>query len=111
MEPTASTAAVADGFFGFDTAGSLFTFTSTMNLIAKFRFIDVFFGEVLEPFFASVGEQFETDPLVSKDSVLKNQVGQRAKLSIYDTGISTLDTFYLKYGIYFFSFITRFFTK
>ena len=57
VEPTVTTAAVADGFFGLDSAGTLFTFTSTINLIAKFRFINVYYGEVLEPFFASVGDK------------------------------------------------------
>ena len=56
VEPTVQTAAVADGFVGLDKAGMLFTFTSTLNLISKFRFIDVYYGEVLEPFFASMGE-------------------------------------------------------
>ena len=111
IEPSVSTAAVADGFIGLDTAGSLFTFTSTMNLIAKFRFVDVYFGEVLEPFLASVGDTFQAAPLISKNTILQNQVGSRAKLTVYETSISTLDTYYFKFGIYFFSYILRLFTK
>ena len=61
-EPTIQTAAVADGFVGLDKAGSLFTFTSTLNLISKFRFINVYYGEVLEPFFASIGDKMTLKP-------------------------------------------------
>ena len=111
VEPTVQTAAVADGFVGLDQAGTLFTFTSTLNLISKFRFIDVYYGEVLEPFFASMGENMTQEPYQGADGILKNQVGSKNKLTVYAQPITTLDTFYIKYTLYLLSFILRWFVK
>ena len=80
-----------------------------MSLIAKFRYIDVYYGEVLEPFFESVGDEYSANSRIGNDQKIKNRVGTRAKLTLYDASISTLDVYYLRFGIYLLSFILRFF--
>ena len=82
-----------------------------MDLISKFRFINVYYGEVLEPFFASMGAGRTPTPFRGADGILKNQVGSRNKLSVYEQPITTLDTFYIKYTLYLLSFILRWFTR
>lgn len=65
----------------------------------------------MEPFFASVGDSSDRRSLISKDTIEKNQVGTRAKLSHYDANLSTLDTYYLKFALYLISFILRILSK
>ena len=104
-------ASLLTGALAFDSSGIFISFSQTLKMIAKFRFIKVNFGVLLGAFLEKTGESLEPEAKMSKNSILENQSGTRGKLSAYNKGITTFDLFHYKIIAYMISFIVRIVNK
>ena len=96
---------------GADSSGVLMSFSQTLKLIARFRFINVFFGDLLETFLSTAGQGLDPKSILDRDSIIQNTVASRGKFAKYETPITTLDIYHYKTALYMFSFIVRLIEK
>ena len=104
-------AALASGLSSFDSSGFFITFSQSLKILSMFRFVSVYYGSVLEKFLAAGGEAMEPKSIVSEDLVIKNRVNSRRKITLYNKGITTVDTIHYKSILYFVSFVLRILEK
>ena len=97
--------------FGLDRSGILISFTMTLKMVATFRFIKVHFGLILGTFLEYTGNNLEPKANMSKNSILENQTGTRARLSDYEKSLTTFDLFHYKIILYMVSFMIRILAK
>ena len=79
-------------------------------MLPRFRFINVYFGDLLERFLEAIGNKLEP-PTDEKKHLILNQVGNRGKLSTYKVPISLIKDFKLKLIAYILSWIFKIFGK
>ena len=108
---TVEIASVASGILGLDPSGIFISFSQTLKMIARFRFLKVNFGKLLGTFLEKTGDTLEPKTSMSRSSILDNQAGSRGKLSAYNKSITTLDLFHYKIAIYILSFLLRILAK
>ena len=96
---------------GLGNSGALMSFSQTIKLLSKFRFISVYNGGLLEPFLAAGGASLEPATKLEKNKILNNTSSSRGKLTLYNKGVSTIDTFHYKTILYLISFLVRLFEK
>ena len=78
-----------------------------VKLISMFRFVSVYYGELLERFLSAGGEILEPKSAWHKDLIQRNHVGQRRKFSSYNKSITMVDSFHYRTIFFFFSFILK----
>ena len=104
-------ASVGSGLLGLDSSGMFISFSQTLKMIARFRFIKVNFGKLLGTFLEKTGDALEPKATMEKSSILDNQTGTRGKLSNYEKSLTTFDLFHYKIVIYMVSFLVRILSK
>ena len=106
-------AEVAEGLTFFEVllslrnTGMLMNFSYTIKFISKFRFISVYFGDLLESFLAGGGKGVELHSRQKKNLILENRTASRGKLALYKQGITTVDILHYKTILYVVSFLFR----
>ena len=54
---------VGAALFSFDSSGILIAFSQLIRLLLLFRYINVFFGDLLENFMEALGEKLEVQTM------------------------------------------------
>ena len=75
--------------------------------MTRFRFVNIYFGDLLETFLAETGNSMDPTSIVEKNKIIENQVGSRGKFTLYNTPLSSLDVLHYKLIIYMFSWSIR----
>ena len=93
------------------SSGVLMSFSQTLKMISRFRFIKVNYGALLGGFLEQTGDNLEPGSKMGKMSIINNATGTRGKLDKYKKSLSTFDLFHYKIFLYMASFIVRILTR
>ena len=93
--------------FGIDPNSLILNFSQIPKMVSYLRFLNVYFGEIFENFLADIGKA--TDPKLSQysDSVVLADVGNRAKLTIYNRPVVFVPIYKTKAVLFFISWIFK----
>ena len=61
---------VGAALFSFDSSGILIAFSQLIRLLLLFRYINVFFGDLLENFMEALGEKLEVQTMDQRSLIL-----------------------------------------
>ena len=61
---------VGAALFSFDSSGILVAFSQLIKLLLLFRYINVFFGDLLENFMEALGEKLEVQTMDQRSLIL-----------------------------------------
>ena len=97
--------------FALDSSGVLVSFSQLIKTLTLFRFINIFYGDLLENFLSTLGKSLEKTSTISRNSYILNTVGSRGKFTKYDKPVSTIQPYLSKILMYLFSWIIKVWSK
>ena len=97
--------------FALDSSGILVAFSQLIKTLTLFRFINVYFGDLLENFMMTLGQNLEQKNSLSRNEYIANGIGSRGKFTRYDKPISTFKPYYLKIVLYLISWMVKIWSR
>ena len=76
-------------------------------MVSYLRFLNIYFGEMLEGFLVEIGNATDTKKVKNTDLMVQSQVGYRSKLTIYDRPIVFLEVYYSRAVLFLVSWILK----
>ena len=100
-------AAVAASLFSLDNTGTLLSYALYIKTLVMFRFINVFYGEILENMMQGLGKKIEIESNQEHNSKIRNSIGNKAKFDTYEKPITTIQHYYFKTIVYLTSWVFK----
>ena len=98
---------IGSSLASFDSTGSIINFSQIVKTLVKFRYVDVYYGELLEGYLKNYGRSLELEDKEEFNENIMNQVGERGKYSLYKRPIVTIKNLVLKVVPYLFSWVLK----
>ena len=105
--PLFEVASIGASALSIDTSGTLLTYVLFIKTLVEFRYINTFFGEILETFMEGLGQRIEIRSVQEHNNKILNQTGTKGKFTVYKRPITSFPHLHYRVLIYLASWILK----